>query len=187
MSEQDFDMALQASRRRDGHRRVPRSKSDKIQRRSSRGEDSGLIKQRKKRPARRCTSLASAQMADRVLQERENASHDVHNQAFALHRMQNLFAGDSAATHDESTPYQHHKFHEELKEMRVKNRDLLMLASNDQAFRAVKQSLKGMGCVTNGYLQQSLHFYLQHTKEVNQRLAARRHPQRNSSNNAMAA
>lgn len=37
---------------------------------------------------------------------------------------------------------------------------------NDANFRRLKESLRSRGCVTNGYLQQNMHRYVQHVRSV---------------------
>lgn len=56
---------------------------------------------------------------------------------------------------------------ESLNRLRIKQEDIVSIANNeDNSFANLQKSLRQRGCVTNGFLQENLHLYVQHVKSV---------------------
>lgn len=56
---------------------------------------------------------------------------------------------------------------ESLERLRVREEDIVGIVNNeDDSFRKLQHTLRKRGCVTNGFLQENLHLYVQHVKEV---------------------
>ena len=56
---------------------------------------------------------------------------------------------------------------ESMNRLRVKEEDIVSIVNNeDDSFRKLQQSLRKRGCVTNGFLQENLHLYVQHVKDI---------------------
>ena len=61
------------------------------------------------------------------------------------------------------------KFEKDMEILAYTHHDVLSVVSEDEAFRNLKKSLRQRGCVTNGYIKENFHFYVQHVKEVKAR------------------
>ena len=74
------------------------------------------------------------------------------------------------------------RFQSELTDLTCSQQEVLSILQDDAAFQTLKTSLRQRGCVTNGYLKENFHFYVQHVKAVR---AARQqeHPRTEASTN----
>lgn len=70
---------------------------------------------------------------------------------------------------DQSWPDGDSVFDADMQKLSYSNSDALAIVNEDEAFRNLKASLRKRGCVTNGYLKENFHFYVQHVKAVNDR------------------
>ena len=62
---------------------------------------------------------------------------------------------------------------ESMNRLRVREEDIVSIVNNeDDSFRKLQQSLRKRGCVTNGFLQENLHLYVQHVRHVKGGMAA---------------
>jgi len=58
-------------------------------------------------------------------------------------------------------------FEQSLNALRVTKEDMVSIVNNeDDSFRKLQQSLRKRGCVTNGFIKESMHLYVQHMKHV---------------------
>ena len=72
-----------------------------------------------------------------------------------------------AATFHQETSVEDPLMEESMNRLRVKEEDIVSIVNNeDDSFRKLQQSLRKRGCVTNGFLQENLHLYVQHVRNV---------------------
>ena len=62
-------------------------------------------------------------------------------------------------------------FQAEMNHFQCSEQEVLSILQDDAAFRTLKASLRKRGCVTNGYLKENFHFYVQHVKTARERAA----------------
>lgn len=65
-------------------------------------------------------------------------------------------------------------FEKEMEDLSYSHRDVESIILEDEAFRVLKQSLRQRGCVTNAFLKENVHLYIQHVKQVRERREAER-------------
>jgi hypothetical protein len=69
---------------------------------------------------------------------------------------------------------QHHPLGRHAQTLRFTQGDILKVAMDDQTFQSLKDGLRKRGVITNNYLRENLHFYVQHIKELEARREKRR-------------
>ena len=66
------------------------------------------------------------------------------------------------------------QFQKEMAGLSYTHQDIESIVLEDEAFQVLKKSLRQKGCVTNAYLKENVHLYVQHVKQVRERREAAR-------------
>jgi hypothetical protein len=64
-------------------------------------------------------------------------------------------------------------YQQEFEELHFTENDIISVLADDKAVRTLQRSLRNRYCSTNLYLQQTMHCYIRHVKEVRQRNSLR--------------